>query len=223
MLQRRGRLTYGALKRQFPLDNGYLEGLKNELIEVQRLAADEDGRVLVWTGGADVLSPAPARAPQPALSQAESAPSTPPPPDAERRQLTVLFCDLLGLDAGCHIPRRATLLQRCAAWLHPGWRIAFYDHIECQLLPETQRQLFYALWYFPGLETLQSSVAAIEAAGLPVCFHEETSASAVRFYTCLLTGYCGAASSFRDRPWPGVLPTRARARADDTALATLGS
>src|SRR5215468_5990409 len=95
MLQRRGRLTYGALKRQFQLDDAYLEDLKNELIEGQRLAADEDGRVLVWTGGADVLSPAPARAPQPARSQAESTLDRPPPSDAERRQLTVLFCDLV--------------------------------------------------------------------------------------------------------------------------------
>jgi hypothetical protein len=50
MLQRRGRLTYGALKRQFSLDDAYLEDLKAELIEGQRLAMDEDGRVLVWTG-----------------------------------------------------------------------------------------------------------------------------------------------------------------------------
>jgi class 3 adenylate cyclase len=45
---------------------------------------DEDGRILVWTGGADVPSPAPPPVPQAA-----------PPPDAERRQLTVLFCDLV--------------------------------------------------------------------------------------------------------------------------------
>ena len=54
MLQRRGRLTYGALKRQFQLDDAYLEDLKNELIKGQRLAVDEDGDVLVWTGRADV-------------------------------------------------------------------------------------------------------------------------------------------------------------------------
>src|SRR5215467_1901220 len=56
MLQRRGRLTYGALKRQFQLDDAYLEDLKAELIEGQRLAVDEDGRVLVWTG-AEVSAP----------------------------------------------------------------------------------------------------------------------------------------------------------------------
>src|SRR5947207_3220040 len=50
MLQRRGRLTYGALKRQFQLDDTYLDDLKAELIEGQRVAVDEDGRVLVWTG-----------------------------------------------------------------------------------------------------------------------------------------------------------------------------
>ena len=42
MLQRRGRLTYGTLKRQFQLDD-----LQNELIMGQRLARDEDGAVLV--------------------------------------------------------------------------------------------------------------------------------------------------------------------------------
>ncbi len=105
MLQRRGRLTYGALKRQFQLDDAYLEDLKAELIEGQRLAVDEDGRVLVWTGGTDVSPTRTSRPPQP-----EPAPPAPPlatpadhppqattpfPIDAERRQLTVLFCDLV--------------------------------------------------------------------------------------------------------------------------------
>src|SRR2546422_11411414 len=38
MLQRRGRLTYGTLKRQFQLDDAALEDLKDELIYGQRLA-----------------------------------------------------------------------------------------------------------------------------------------------------------------------------------------
>ena len=50
MLQRRGRLTYRALKRQFNIDDDYLEDLKAELIQGQRLAVDEEGAVLVWTG-----------------------------------------------------------------------------------------------------------------------------------------------------------------------------
>src|SRR5882762_854935 len=102
MLQRRGRLTYGALKRQFQLDDAYLEDLKAELIEGQRLAADEDCRVLVWTGGA---SPPPASVASPPPHQQEplaaahtrvTSPAVEPrPADAERRQLTVLFCDLV--------------------------------------------------------------------------------------------------------------------------------
>src|SRR5215813_9116873 len=104
MLQRRGRLTYGALKRQFSLDDAYLEDLKAELIEGQRLAIDEEGRVLVWTGRADVpsltTSPPPPLGPLPVTSDVQSS-QVPPPPavpasaDAERRQLTVMFCDLV--------------------------------------------------------------------------------------------------------------------------------
>ena len=51
MLQRLGRLTYRTLKLQFHLDDEHLEALKDELIYGQRLAVDEEGRVLVWTGG----------------------------------------------------------------------------------------------------------------------------------------------------------------------------
>src|SRR5215467_10798072 len=50
MLQRRGRLTYSTLKRQFQLDDAALEDLKDEIIYGQRLAVDEDERVLVWSG-----------------------------------------------------------------------------------------------------------------------------------------------------------------------------
>ena len=64
MLQRRGRLTYRTLQLHFQLDDTHLEALKDELIYGQRLAVDEDGRVLVWTGGADVPQPAQSPAPQ---------------------------------------------------------------------------------------------------------------------------------------------------------------
>ena len=104
LLQRRGRLTYRALKRQFNVDDDYLEDLKAELIQGQRLAVDEDGAVLVWTGGTDVsprtTPPAPQPGAQPDPSEAQRTPGLPAPvapqsPDAERRQLTVLFCDLV--------------------------------------------------------------------------------------------------------------------------------
>src|SRR2546425_8724031 len=52
MLRRRGRLTYRTLQLQFQLDEAHLEALKDELIYGQRVAVDEDGRVLVWTGDA---------------------------------------------------------------------------------------------------------------------------------------------------------------------------
>src|SRR5262245_51635130 len=52
LLRQRGRVTYSALKRQFQLDDAALEDVKNELIEGQRLAVDERGNVLVWTGDA---------------------------------------------------------------------------------------------------------------------------------------------------------------------------
>src|SRR5215831_8032523 len=104
MLQRRGRLTYGALKRQFQLDDAYLEDLKAELIEGQRLAIDEEGRVLVWTGRADMsplaTPPPPQLGPPPTTSDVQPMqdllpPAAPPSADAERRQLTVMFCDLV--------------------------------------------------------------------------------------------------------------------------------
>src|SRR5712691_7888305 len=50
LLQRRGRVTYRALQLQFALDDNALEVLKDELIEAQRLAVDEQGKILVWTG-----------------------------------------------------------------------------------------------------------------------------------------------------------------------------
>ena len=102
MLQRRGRVTYRTLKRQFQLDDDVLEDLKEELIYGQRLAADEDGRVLVWTGGREHATrvdrlPTSASGGTPAAphTRAASPPAEPRPADAERRQLTVLFCDLV--------------------------------------------------------------------------------------------------------------------------------
>src|SRR5712691_3286709 len=103
MLQRRGRLTYGALKRQFQLEDAYLEDLKAELIEGQRVAVDEEGRVLVWTG-AEVSAPHPTAPP---VSSQDRLPLAYTPPylaekiltskstlAGERKQVTVLFADL---------------------------------------------------------------------------------------------------------------------------------
>jgi predicted ATPase/class 3 adenylate cyclase len=105
LLRSRGRVTYGALQLQFGLTDEHLAILKDELLYAQQVARDEEGHVLVWTGKADL--PAASRLPavQPASppateeahpSQGEATSAIPPPsPDAERRQLTVLFCDLV--------------------------------------------------------------------------------------------------------------------------------
>ena len=119
MLQRRGRLTYGTLKRQFQLEDDALEDLKTELIKGQRLAVDEDGEVLVWVGGpAAGASPAPEAAIPPAQPPDRSPPVSPiaytprhlverilaeqqalearGAPDGERKTITALFADIKG-------------------------------------------------------------------------------------------------------------------------------
>jgi hypothetical protein len=58
LLQRQGRVSYWALQRRFDRSDNDLKGLKVELIEVQDLATDQDGKMLVWTGGAR-MAPAP--------------------------------------------------------------------------------------------------------------------------------------------------------------------
>jgi class 3 adenylate cyclase len=102
MLQRRGRVAYRTLKRQFQLDDEAVEDLKTEIIKAQRLAVDEDGEVLVWTGGAS-RPPTSIATPPPQWegSQADqrkggaTPQAEPRTSDGERRQLTVMFCDLV--------------------------------------------------------------------------------------------------------------------------------
>jgi class 3 adenylate cyclase/predicted ATPase len=101
MLQRRGRVAYRTLKLQFHLDEEALEVLKEELIEVHHLAVDHEGRMLVWAAETRTTSVPPSpHPPQPATRQDDqpspvASPAALPPPDAERRQLTVLFGDLV--------------------------------------------------------------------------------------------------------------------------------
>jgi hypothetical protein len=92
LLKQRERVTYRAIKRQFNIDDEFIEDLKAELITAQRLALDEQGEVLVWAGEAGT-SPVLQEDVHP-LPGASSAPE-PHHPEAERRQLTVLFCDLV--------------------------------------------------------------------------------------------------------------------------------
>src|SRR5262249_45045178 len=111
MLQRRGRLTYSTLKRQFQLDDAALDDLKEQLLYAHPQVVDDAGRGVVWTGetaGSPTASPSPSqpippeppRAPQAVHPpQTATLPATAPPHEAERRQLTVLFCDLVGSTA----------------------------------------------------------------------------------------------------------------------------
>ena len=92
LLQSKQRVSYRALKRQFALDDDYLEDLKAELIKAERVAVDEDGEVLVWTGGApksETATPPVSSDPSPKTLAAR-------PAGGERRQLTVEFIDLVG-------------------------------------------------------------------------------------------------------------------------------
>jgi class 3 adenylate cyclase/tetratricopeptide (TPR) repeat protein len=105
LLHQRGRVTYRTLQRQFQLDEATLEDVKEELLYGQRVAADEDGKVLVWTG-APVPAPV---AVSPPVVPSSPAPLAYTPPylaekiltsrgalAGERKQITVLFADLKG-------------------------------------------------------------------------------------------------------------------------------
>src|SRR5262249_8225380 len=95
LLKRQGRVSYPALKIRFSLDDEYIEALKAEIIEAHQLATDENGRVLVWAGNTAETSAAaslPVQATPPPAAQAQQSPQA---PEAERRQLTVMFCDLV--------------------------------------------------------------------------------------------------------------------------------
>src|SRR5436190_13282971 len=103
MLQRRGRVTYQTLKLQFQLDEEHLEALKYAMLFAHPQIIDQAGRGLVWIGDTSAIPPTPA-SPQPVEqpitstfrgSQTASPSPAPYVPDAERRQLTVLLCDLV--------------------------------------------------------------------------------------------------------------------------------
>ena len=103
MLQRRGRVTYRTLQLQFQLDDAHLAALKDELLYSQPHVVDDAGRGLVWTADTDMpstLSPSPPLPVPAERPHAQTVPGAPPPVapravDAERRQLTVMFCDLV--------------------------------------------------------------------------------------------------------------------------------
>ena len=106
LLQEHERVTYGVLKWQFALDDEALEDLKEQLIDADRVAVDEDGRILVWAGASK-------HAPQQKSTAQSQAPASYTPQhlaerilaeqaamksrgaaNGERKTITALFADL---------------------------------------------------------------------------------------------------------------------------------
>ena len=121
LLRHERRVTYRTLTYVFGLDKTFLEDVRREL-GFKRLARDEDGEGLVWTGEGQPAMPDGAAPPHPpapldvvavpspltldraplttkteALRGGTAVAAAPihPTPDAERRQVTVMFCDLV--------------------------------------------------------------------------------------------------------------------------------
>jgi len=114
LLQREKRISCRALRRIFELDDAHLEDLRFELVDARQVAR-QDGEVLIWAEepGIKVHEPLVASTEEHVLPQviepqepsappSEGAPPTPSvlPSEAassegERRQLTVMFCDLV--------------------------------------------------------------------------------------------------------------------------------
>jgi class 3 adenylate cyclase len=129
LLEREGRVAYRILKRRFALTDDDVEDLKADLIDAKRLAIDEDGKVLVWAGkgingekdkrgkGEDCLessvqSPNKAKGKrQKSKGKSENSKENRKAKNSElgtqnseltvgeRRQLTVMFCDVVGSTA----------------------------------------------------------------------------------------------------------------------------
>jgi hypothetical protein len=79
LLRSKGRLSYRTLKLEFDLSEEQLEVLKEELIEVQELALDKDGKMLVWKGESATAS-----APTNTLAQSQPPASYTPKHLADR-------------------------------------------------------------------------------------------------------------------------------------------
>src|SRR5215471_9263602 len=104
LLQRQGRVSYRALKRHFGVDDVFIEDLKEELLYAHASAVQADERGFTWTGATEerqgTIRPPAQTSAQPPIqpdqaTQAELPPTAPHTPEAERRQLTVMFCDLV--------------------------------------------------------------------------------------------------------------------------------
>lgn len=95
ILNRRGQVSYRAIKRQFDINDQYLEDLKYEIVDILKLAADRNQEMLV-----SLTLGAPQSSLQTSSSRKLKMNINTPSEEAwrratERRQLTVMFCDLV--------------------------------------------------------------------------------------------------------------------------------
>jgi hypothetical protein len=83
LLQRRGRVTYSALKLQFHLDDDQLAVLKDELLYAHPQVVEDAGRGLRWTSDTAAAQtpapPAPPHTPPPVGQANDPSPVTSPP------------------------------------------------------------------------------------------------------------------------------------------------
>src|SRR5215207_2574402 len=121
LLASKGRVTYRALKVRFDLNDESLDACTEELIEAERVAVDENGKVLVWIGASPVPSSkfqVPNQDSKLRTTNSELSPANYTPPhlaerilaertametrgvaDGERKTITALFADLKGSTA----------------------------------------------------------------------------------------------------------------------------
>jgi len=184
MLQSKGRMSYRALKRRFDLDDEYLEDLKAELIKAEGVAADENGEVLVWVGKdsleSRVQSPESEKVQSP-RSKVQSQETQ--PLEAERRQLTVMFCDLVDSTALSaqldpedlrEVIRQyqatcTTVIQRYEGYIaqHLGDGLLVYFGYPVAHEDDARRAVRAGLEILAGLAPLNAQLSAMIRARLP--------------------------------------------------------
>jgi hypothetical protein len=107
LLQRKERISYRALKMEFDLNDEQLDILKEELVDIEELAIDKDGKMLVWAGSSSPESGGKTANPPDSRPQAlDPRPISYTPPHlaeriravevtgGERKTITALFADL---------------------------------------------------------------------------------------------------------------------------------
>ena len=102
LLAEHGRVSVRALKRELGVDDEILEELVEELVDIQQVI-ERRGDVLVWLGGDGIAArssaaseDAPRADPLPRQAGESEARPSPSGDGGERRQLTVMFADLVG-------------------------------------------------------------------------------------------------------------------------------